>query len=348
MEQCLALPAELAESPSGACGDGLYDAHLRHLRRILCWLEVLDLGDGFLDHKLASLTEGLEASSSQGVRVGRLLDSMGPPLAREDAVQLMWWHLRRGELCVAQERVRGASGATEEAGAGRHGGTGSKQWWRASLIDPHGHLFEPSQRAAYSQGVVDDEVVLRQREPMPRLSAELMQVYSVKASGYRATDGQSVGGLSTVVSAAAAPGQERVTPSGWLMHRELCRRKALQSARSASAGPAAAFEAGLYAVLGGVDPLGPEAAAAALRDVLWRGGAFRQPEDQAWLALRALYSLHLAQRLGGAALTGDLMPDLRRSLDTLWLAADPPPLAPPRRPRRRPWSEACERPSSTS
>ncbi len=57
-------------------------------------------------HVRARLAEGLEAcpSSRAGAGAGGAvrLGELGPAEAAQDAPQLLWWHLRRGELCAAQ------------------------------------------------------------------------------------------------------------------------------------------------------------------------------------------------------------------------------------------------------
>lgn len=49
-------------------------------------------------------------------------------MALLDMSQLLWLHIRQGELGIAQQRCRASSGSTKEA-------HGSRQWWRASVLD---------------------------------------------------------------------------------------------------------------------------------------------------------------------------------------------------------------------
>ena len=77
-------------------------------------------------------------------RGGKLsLEGCVSKMALLDMSQLIWLHLRRGELGMAQERCRKASGRPEDNSGGR-------QWWRAALLEGAGFSFEPSQRAAFA------------------------------------------------------------------------------------------------------------------------------------------------------------------------------------------------------
>ena len=151
LDPTMAAAASVGVGVGAGGGGGSFDAAFCHLRRVLFWLEIT-CSTTEVEDRMRALFNGLTAFRDDQHKVATAGGERGGKLSLEDCVckmslldmsQLIWLHLRRGELGMAQERCRLASGGPQDHSGGR-------QWWRAALLEGAGFTFEPSQRAAFA------------------------------------------------------------------------------------------------------------------------------------------------------------------------------------------------------
>jgi len=228
-------------------------------------------------HKIAAESEG---ASAHKVAVEGCVNKM----ALLDMSQLMWAHLRRGELCVAQHRCREASGRAQDM-------QGARQWWRASTLEGALFTFEPSQRVAFANSEYSEWYNKRY--------SESYSMYDVKK-----------------VLDSTAPSAPRLSPQAWLRYTKTCMRHFQAGMASLSENTnqsrpeiiRAGFDVALFGVLAGHNCRGAEddrdshksfldksllSSSEDSRNILRSLGVLENWEDELWLGLRALFTTEI-------------------------------------------------------
>uniref|UniRef100_A0A7S4NVR7 Uncharacterized protein n=1 Tax=Guillardia theta TaxID=55529 RepID=A0A7S4NVR7_GUITH len=179
--------------------DDSFDPALCHLRRILFWLESDCVGIKELEEQLDQWFRGISGMRSDSKKLEfseELLTLQGcsSQSALISMTSMIFWHIRRGELVMAQERCRKCSGTTD---AYKEGG---KLWWKAAMLEPSVFYFEPSQMACMRNSKY----------------AEWHQIKSL--------DDCEEGSIQSLQNASQF-GNEKISPQAWKRFRSVCQSK---------------------------------------------------------------------------------------------------------------------------